>query len=111
MQVCAVSAIGFAEGPSHTNWKKVATILLWWFVGFFCVCGATYVLVAQGAVISLLLLCSFLLLAHRAVFFALRMMCFLLFLVPLLPFSVLLLFLMLLLSCCLVWLGTAALAS
>ena len=49
MQVCAVSAIGFAEGPSHTNWKKVATILLWWFLGFFCVCGATYVLVAQGA--------------------------------------------------------------
>ncbi|KAL0050078.1 hypothetical protein WJX82_004015 [Trebouxia sp. C0006] len=46
--VCAVSAIGFAEGPSHTNWKKVATILLWWFLGFFCVCGATYVLVAQG---------------------------------------------------------------
>ena len=49
MQVCAVSAIGFAEGPSHTNWKKVATILLWWFLGFFCVCGATYILVAQGA--------------------------------------------------------------
>ena len=49
MQVCAVSAMGFAEGPSHTNWKKVATILLWWFLGFFCVCGATYVLVAQGA--------------------------------------------------------------
>ena len=60
MQVCAVSAIGFAEGPSHTNWKKVVTIMLWWFVGFFCVCGATYVLVAQGVGnLFLFLLCSF----------------------------------------------------
>ncbi len=59
---------------------------------------------------NMLLLRSFLLWAHRTVFFALRMMFFLLFLVPLLPFSVVFLFLMLLLSCCSVWLGTAALA-
>lgn len=48
LQVCAVAALGFAEGPSHTNWRKAVTILVWWFVGFFCVLGATYALVAQG---------------------------------------------------------------
>ena len=56
-QVSAVSAMGFAEGPSHTNWKKVASIVLWWFVGFFCVLGATYALLAQGVPCHLVSFC------------------------------------------------------
>jgi len=48
VQVFAVTSVGFAEGYSHVNWKKLAAILVWWFLGFFCVLLAMYALVAQG---------------------------------------------------------------
>lgn len=44
----AVASLGFVEGSSHVHWRKLATILSWWFLGFWSLLLATYALVAQG---------------------------------------------------------------
>lgn len=48
MQVAAVATVGFTEGSSHVNWRVCRNHLVWWFLGFIAVLGATYALVAQG---------------------------------------------------------------
>lgn len=48
LQVSAVIAVGLVEGIQHVNWRRLATILTWWILGFAAVILATAVFVAQG---------------------------------------------------------------
>ena len=50
MQITAVVAIGWAEGLSHVNLRKVYIITLWWFGSIIPICLITAALMAQGGI-------------------------------------------------------------
>lgn len=48
LQISAVVAIGWAEGLSHVNLRKVYIITWWWFGSLIPICLITAALMAQG---------------------------------------------------------------
>lgn len=67
VQVAAVTVVGSTEGCSQVNWRVVATHVMWWFMGFFVLLLATYVLVAQGQALSWLIPAFYASLFHAGV--------------------------------------------
>ncbi len=48
LQISAVVAIGWAEGLSHVNLRKVYVITWWWIGSLMPICLITAALMAQG---------------------------------------------------------------
>ena len=48
VQISAVVAVGLVEGLGQVNWRKVALIAAWWFLGPFPIIVAALFIFWQG---------------------------------------------------------------